>query len=217
MEPTLLTIDVVSDVICPWCWIGKRQIERARALLSGKLGIAVRWKPFELNPGMPKEGVLRRVYRQAKFGSLDYSDKLDERVAESGRAVGLDFHFDRVSWTPDTFDAHRLIWLAGEKGVQDAVVEALFRAYFEEGRNIGEAAVLTKVALAAGIDGNKAAKLLGSGMGAAAVREELERAYDIGVDSVPTILIDGEPLISGAAPADQLAACLLKASSLQRV
>lgn len=217
MEQPLLTIEVISDAICPWCWIGKRQIEKARALLGGKLGIAVRWRPFELNPGMPKEGVLRRVYRQAKFGSLDYSDKLDERVAEAGRAAGLDFHFDRVSWTPNTFDAHRVIWLAGEKGVQDAVVEALFRAYFEEGRNIGDAAVLAEVAQGAGIDGGKVAKLLGSGMGAAEVREELERAYDIGVDSVPTILIDGEPLISGAAPADQLAACLLKASSLQRV
>ncbi len=217
MEHPILTIEVVSDAICPWCWIGKRQIERARALLGGKLTIATRWLPFELNPGMPKDGVPRRVYRQAKFGSLDYSDKLDARVAEAGRAVGLDFHFDRVSWTPNTFDAHRVIWLAGQKGVQEPVVEGLFHAYFEEGRNIGEAAVLTEVAQTAGIDGVKVAKLLASGMGAAEVREELERAHDIGVDSVPTILINGEPLISGAAPADQLAAALLKASSLQRV
>jgi predicted DsbA family dithiol-disulfide isomerase len=217
MEQPLLTIEVISDAICPWCWIGKRQIERAKALLDGKLTVAVRWKPFELNPGMPKEGVPRRVYRQAKFGSLDYSDKLDARVAAAGAAVGLDYHFDRVGWTPNTFDAHRLIWIAGQKGLQDAVVEGLFAAYFRDGRNIGETAVLIEVAQAAGIDPGKAGKLLASGTGAAEVREELERAHDIGVDSVPSITVGGEPLISGAAPADQLAATLLKASSLQRV
>jgi predicted DsbA family dithiol-disulfide isomerase len=217
MEQPLLTIEVISDAICPWCWIGKRQIEGAKALLEGKLTVAVRWKPFELNPGMPKAGVPRRVYRQAKFGSMDYSDKLDARVAEAGRAVGLDFRFDRVNWTPNTFDAHRLIWIAGQKGVQDAVAERLFRAYFEEGRNIGEPAVLAEVAQGAGLDGGKIAKLLASGAAAPEVREELERAHDIGVDSVPTICVNGEPLISGAAPAEQLADSLLRASSLQRV
>jgi predicted DsbA family dithiol-disulfide isomerase len=217
MEQSLLTIEVISDAICPWCWIGKRRIEGAKALLEGKLTVAVRWKPFELNPGMPKGGVPRRVYRQAKFGSMDYSDKLDARVAEAGRTVGLNFRFERVSWTPNTFDAHRLIWIAGQKGAQDAVTEGLFRAYFEEGRNIGEPAVLVEVAQAAGLDGGKIAKLLASGAAAADVREELERAHDIGVDSVPTICVNGEPLISGAAPAEQLAESLLKASSLQRV
>jgi predicted DsbA family dithiol-disulfide isomerase len=217
MEPPLLTIEVISDAICPWCWIGKRQIERARALLDGKLAVAVRWKPFELNPGMPRQGVPRREYRQAKFGSLEYSNKLDARVTEAGRAVGLDFHFDRVNWTPNTFDAHRLIWLAGQKGRQEAVVEGLFAAYFQEGRNLGEMAVLIDVAQAAGLDAGKVTRLMASGTGAAEVREELERAHDIGIDSVPTITIAGEPLISGATPADQLAAALVRASSLQRV
>ena len=217
MEQPLLTLEVISDAICPWCWIGKRQIERAKALLEGKLTIAVRWKPFELNPGMPKEGVPRRVYRQAKFGSMEYSDKLDARVSQAGRAVGLDFHFERVNWTPNTFDAHRLIWIAGQKGAQDAVAEGLFRAYFETGRNIGETAVLVEVAQAAGLDGGKISKLLASGAGTPEVREELERSHDIGVDSVPTICVNGDPLISGAAPAEQLAATFLKASSLQRV
>jgi predicted DsbA family dithiol-disulfide isomerase len=217
MEHPLLTIEVISDAICPWCWIGKRQIEGARRLLDGKLALAIKWKPFELNPGMPKQGVPRRQYRQAKFGSLDYSDKLDARVAEAGRAAGLDFNYSRVNWTPNTFDAHRLIWLAGQKGAQDAVVEALFNTYFHKGANIGEMAVLIETAQAAGLDGAKVGKLLASGAGAAEVREELERAQDIGIDSVPTIMVDGEPLISGAASADQLAATFLQASSLQRV
>ena len=217
MEQPLLTIEVISDAVCPWCWIGKRQLERAKLLLEGKLALAVRWKPFELNPGMPKEGVPRRIYRQAKFGSLEYAAKLDARVAETGRSVGLDFHHERINWTPNSFDAHRLIWIAGQKGKQDEVVEALFRAYFQDGRNIGETAVLIEVAQSVGIDGAKIAKLLASGTGAAEVREELEKAHDIGVDSVPTIAIDGAPLISGAAPAEQLAETLFQASSLQRV
>jgi predicted DsbA family dithiol-disulfide isomerase len=214
MDTTELKIEIISDAICPWCWIGKRQLERARQALSDKLALNVVWKPFELNPGMPKEGVPRRVYRQAKFGSLEYSDKLDARVAEAGRAAGLAFRFDRVSWTPNTFDAHRLIWIAGQKGAQDAVVEALFNAYFHEGRNIGETTVLVDLAQEAGLDGAKVAKLLASGAGTAEVREELERAQDFGVDSVPTIAFKGEQLISGAAPADQLAATLLKASGI---
>ncbi len=209
-----LDLEIISDAICPWCWIGKRQLERARAILAGRLALNVTWKPFELNPGMPKDGVLRRDYRQAKFGSLDYSEKLDARVAQAGRAVGIDFRFDRIAWTPNTFDAHRLIWIAGQKGAQDAVVEALFNAYFHEGRNIGEMPVLVDAAQEAGLDGAKIAKLLTSGTGAAEVREELERAQDVGVDSVPTIAFKGEPLVSGAAPADQLAAALLKASGV---
>src|SRR5688572_28737601 len=114
-----LDIEVVSDAICPWCWIGKRQLEHARALLEGPLALKIVWRPFELNPGMPKDGVPRRVYRQAKFGSLDYSDRLGARVDEAGRAAGLEFRSDRIGWTPNTFDVHRLIWLAGEKGVQE--------------------------------------------------------------------------------------------------
>lgn len=212
MDLPSLNIEVVSDAICPWCWIGKRQLERARALLDGRLAVKITWRPFELNPGMPKEGVPRRVYRQAKFGSLDYSNKLDARVAEAGRAAGLEFRFDQVGWTPNTFDAHRLIWLAGEKGAQEAVVEALFQAYFHEGRNVGEMAVLADAAQAAGLDGGKVGKLLAGGAGGAETREELERARDLGIDSVPTIVFKGEPLISGAAPAEQLAAKLLQAS-----
>lgn len=207
-----LEIEVVSDAICPWCWIGKRQLKRARTLLNDRLALNVVWRPFELNPGMPKEGVPRRVYRQAKFGSLDYSDRLDARVAEAGRAVGLEFRFERIGWTPNTFDAHRLIWLAGEKGKQDAVVEALFQAYFREGRNIGEVGVLAEVAQAAGLDGGKVGKLLGGGAGSAETREALERGRDLGIDSVPTILFNGELLISGAAPAEQVAAKLLQVS-----
>ena len=127
----MLTIDVYSDVICPWCWIGKRRMEKGLAL-AGRAA-TVRWHPFELNPDMPPEGVERRAYRVRKFGSWERSLELDAQVGRAFAAEGLAFNPDRMARTPNTFDAHRLIWLAGEQGVQDAVVEALFKAYF--GRN----------------------------------------------------------------------------------
>lgn len=207
-----LSLEVVSDAICPWCWIGKRQIEAARTLLGGRLTLDVVWKPFELNPAMPKEGVERRAYRLAKFGSLEYSAALDARVAEAGWAVGLDFRHDRMRWTPNTFEAHRLIWLAGELGAQDAVVEALFRAYFHEGRNTGEREVLVEAAASAGLDGCKVEELLTSGAGAAEVRAELDRARATGIDSVPTIMLAGRVLASGAVPAERLAETILRVS-----
>src|SRR5947209_17108367 len=126
----ILTVDVISDVICPWCYIGKRRLEKAVAALD--LQVEVRWLPFQLNPAMPKEGVSRREYRTRKFGSWERSLELDARVVAVGEAEGISFALDRIERTPNTLDAHRLIWLAGEQGIQDAVVEALFRAYFIE-------------------------------------------------------------------------------------
>src|SRR4029077_7022477 len=121
-----LLVDVISDVICPWCFIGKRRLEKAVAAVDGPVG--VRWLPFQLNPAMPKEGVSRREYRTRKFGSWERSLELDARVIAVGKSEGISFAFDRIDRTPNTFDAHRLIWLAERHGVQDAVVEALFRA-----------------------------------------------------------------------------------------
>ena len=131
-----LTVDVISDVICPWCYIGKRRLEKAVAALAGRERVRVRWHPFQLNPHMPKGGVSRKEYRTAKFGSWERSLDLDAQVAEAGRAEGIPFDFDRVMRTPNTLDAHRLIGLADTEGIQDAVVEAVFRAYFTEGRDI---------------------------------------------------------------------------------
>src|SRR5215471_14725014 len=118
-----LAVDVISDVICPWCYIGKRRLEKAVAALDGPA--RVRWLPFQLNPTMPKEGISRKEYRTKKFGSWERSQELDARVVAVGTEVGIDFAFDRIERTPNTADAHRLIWLAGREHVQDAVVEAL--------------------------------------------------------------------------------------------
>lgn len=147
-----LPIDVVSDVICPWCYVGKRRLEKAIASCDDPRGIQVRWHPFQLNPSMPKEGISRKEYRTSKFGSWQRSTELDSQISAVGEAEGIHFAFDKMARTPNTVDAHRLIWLADQRGCQDAVVEALFRAYFSEGRDIGSQSALVELAAESGLD-----------------------------------------------------------------
>jgi predicted DsbA family dithiol-disulfide isomerase len=158
-----LTVDVISDVICPWCYIGKRRLEKAIAAFYGL--VKVRWLPFQLNPAMPREGVSRREYRTKKFGSWERSQELDARVRAAGEAEGVLFAFDRIERTPNTLDAHRLIWLAEQQAVQDAVVEALFRAYFTEGRDIGNQQTLLDVVAEPALDRHTAEVVLNSDEG----------------------------------------------------
>lgn len=146
-----LPIDIVSDVICPWCWIGKRRLEKALKMLGDPAGVTVNWKPFQLNPQMPPQGIDRRAYRTAKFGSWERSLELDAQVAAAGAEEGLAFNLEKMARTPNTLDAHRLIGLAGKLGVQDAVVERLFRGYFEEGLDLNDRAVLVRLAEEGGI------------------------------------------------------------------
>ena len=134
--PKPLLIEIASDVICPWCYIGKRRLEKAIAALDRQHEVRVRWLPFQLNPTMPKEGISRRDYRTKKFGSWERSLELDAQVAASGAAEGIHFAFDRTERTPNTLDAHRLIWLADQHAIQDAIMEAQFRAYFVKGRDL---------------------------------------------------------------------------------
>jgi predicted DsbA family dithiol-disulfide isomerase len=206
-------LDVVSDAICPWCWIGKRQLAAALAELAARDGLrfAVRWRPFQLNPGMPPEGVDRRRYRERKFGSLERSRQLDAQVAEAGRAVGLEFRHDRMARTPNTVEAHRLIRLAEPSGRQDAVVEAIFRAYFQEGRDIGDRAILAAIGAEAGLD---AGTLDAFAEGFAAREEVLAEDHALrgaGLTGVPSFVLDRHLLFSGAVPAAQMAAALRQA------
>ncbi len=214
----LSRIDVVSDAICPWCWIGKRHLEGALARLADEgERFEVRWRPFQLNPDMPREGVERAVYRAAKFGSAERSRELDAQVATAGAAAGLEFRFDRQSRTPNTVDAHRLIRRAGETGGaarQDAVVEALFRAYFQDGRDIGNAAVLAAVASEAGLE--SAADFLASGEGEAEVRAEDAGFRGLGISGVPSFALAGHVLFSGAVPAERMAEAFRRALAILR-
>jgi predicted DsbA family dithiol-disulfide isomerase len=192
-----LNIDVISDVICPWCYIGKRRLEKAVAAF-GREQVRVRWHPFQLNPRIPKGGMNRQEYRTVKFGSWERSLALDAQVAEAGQAEGIPFDYAKVLRTPNTLDAHRLIWLADREGVQDAVVEAVFRAYFTEGRDISRSAVLLDVVAEAGLDRKRAETFLNGDEGLAAIRAAEEQARRGGVQGVPYFLINGTLALSGA-------------------
>lgn len=197
-------LEIVSDVICPWCFIGKRRLEKALAAVPG-LAVDVVWRPFELNPDMPEEGVVRSVYRSAKFGSVERARMLDARVAAAAADEGLAFRLDAIARTPNTTKAHRLIWLAGREGVQDAVVERLFRAYFMEGRDIGDSGVLAALGAEAGLDPRAAEELLATDGGLEEVRREAAAALRLGIRAVPTFVLDGEPAFEGAVPPAEIA------------
>jgi predicted DsbA family dithiol-disulfide isomerase len=200
-------IEVVSDVVCPWCFIGKRRLEKALALL-GRPAAQVRWKAFQLNPDAPKEGMNRQAYRTRKFGSLAYSQQLEARVADAGREDGIDFHFDRIERTPNTFDAHRLIWLAAREGVQNETVENLFRAYFIEAEDVGSPSVLTRIGTESGLDKGSVEELLSGDLGASEIVADELQARTQGVSGVPTFFVDGVPVASGAQKPELLASVL---------
>lgn len=201
----LLPLEIVSDVVCPWCFIGKRRMERAVGLLGPGVALQATWKPYRLNPSMPREGMERRAYRIAKFGTPEYAQLLDARVTAAAAAEGLAFVLDKITRTPNTLDAHRLIGLALAHGVQDAVVESLFNAYFVEGRDIGDRTVLAELAAAAGIPRNIAEAFVSGSDGKAEVIAEDEQARRLGISGVPTFLACGRVLFSGALDAQRMA------------
>jgi len=204
-----MQIDIVSDVICPWCYIGKRQLERALPVLSDEgLRFTVRWNPFQLNPDMQAEGVERAAYRTAKFGSAEKAAALDARVTEAAANAGLAFRLDLIQRTPNTLNAHRVIWLAGRNGVQDAVVEALFQAYFTQGCDIGNPDILADCAAEAGLDRDAVITLLAGDEAAAELRSADRAAREAGVNGVPSFFLDGYGLFSGAMPANDMAEAL---------
>ena len=205
-------IDVISDAICPWCYIGKRHLERALAILDKQgLHFTVAWHPFQLNPDMPREGVDRAQYRLAKFGSAERSRQLDERITETAATVGLEFHLDKLTRTPNTLDTHRLIRLAGQHGVQDGVVEALFEGYFCDGADIGNAEVLTRLGVEGGLEHDDIAAMLASDAGLKEVTSADRMARNAGIQGVPSFALQGHVLFSGAVPADEMAQAFRRA------
>jgi predicted DsbA family dithiol-disulfide isomerase len=210
IDPMSLAVDVISDVICPWCYIGKRRLEKAIIALGRP--VTVRWFPFQLNPTMPKEGISRSEYRTKKFGSWERSQELDARVVAVGREEGIGFAFDRIERTPNTLDAHRLIWLAEKQGIQDAVVEALFRAYFTEGRDISNRQTLLDVVAEAGLDRRNAEALLNCDDGVEAMTDAAALARRFRVDGVPFFIINGTLTLSGAQQPDAFLAAFRQAT-----
>jgi len=206
-----LAVDVISDVICPWCYIGKRRLERAVAALEGQRQIRVRWLPFQLNPTMPKEGISRKEYRTRKFGSWERSLELDAQVVAVGETEGIHFAFDRIERTPNTVDAHRIIWLADQQGCQNAVVEALFVAYFTEGRDVADRQTLIDVVAEAGLDRQLAEAVLNSDDGLNEIKQAQELSRRHQVSGVPFFIINDEITLSGAQQPDVLLAAVRQA------
>jgi predicted DsbA family dithiol-disulfide isomerase len=200
-----LVIEIASDVVCPWCYIGKRRLEKALALLGDEVKPEIRWLPFQLNPEMPKGGIPRAEYRKAKFGSVERSRGLDARVAAEGTGEGIAFAFDKMERTPNTVAAHELIDLAQKQGRGGAVVDALFKAYFEEARDIGDASVLAEIARDAGVNGWPAQA------DAKTVAELEEDVRNLGISAVPTFILGRKVGVSGAHPPEALAQAIQEA------
>lgn len=205
-------LDIYSDPICPWCYIGKARLEAALEARPDH-PFVIEWHPFMLNPTMPPEGMDRREYMEAKFGPPEGIVKAYLPVQQAAEAAGLPFDLSRITRTPSTLDAHRLIHWAGLEGRQHAVVSALFRGYFAEGRDIGDRTVLADLAQAAGMERALVARLLDSGADADDIRARDSDIRERGLQGVPGFLIGRKYLVTGAQPAetwlnilDQLAA-----------
>ncbi|MDA8110161.1 MAG: DsbA family oxidoreductase [Betaproteobacteria bacterium] len=210
--PSALAIEVVSDVVCPWCYIGKRRLAKALALLAGEVQVRVAWLPFQLNPGMPRAGMARAEYRRAKFGSFERGRELDAHVAAEGSREGITFAFERIARTPNTLAAHQLIELAQQRARGDAVVDALFRAYFEEGRDVGDAAVLLQIARACEIEDREVESRWADQDDARRVLQLESEMRSLGIDAVPTFVFDRRTGVSGAHPPEALAAAIRAAA-----
>lgn len=195
-----LTIDIVSDVVCPWCYIGKRHLEAALASLPDGDQAVVRWHPFELNPDLPEQGIDRKRYLEEKFGGPQRAVQIYARVHEAGEQAGLRFQLDAIERQPNTREAHRLIAWAQASGDAGALVERLFRAYFIEGAFVGDRATLVRLAAEAGLDEAAARAWLASGRGKDEIAQAEARAHELGITGVPFFIFGGRVALSGAHP-----------------
>jgi predicted DsbA family dithiol-disulfide isomerase len=202
-QDAALHIDIYSDVICPWCYVGKRRLERALKTWDG-VPVDIRWRPFQLNPTMPHNGMDRRQYLDAKFGSSAAAQTIYDQVSKAGTEEGIPFAFERIARTPNTFAAHRLVWLAGHQGKQDEVVEMLFRQYFLEGGDIGNIETLSQAAADAGLDRAMIETFLAGDGGIEAVKAEEAAGHRVGIRGVPYFVFNGTSALSGARPPEQL-------------
>ena len=198
----MIPLDVISDPICPWCWIGKTRLDRALAAAGGPPPFAIRWRPFQLNPDMPREGMDRADYLAAKFGGRENAERVYRRVTDACAEAGLDFDPARIARTPNTLDAHRVIRWAAVEGGQDAAVDRLFALNFREGRDISDPDVLAEAGAAGGLDPDVVRELLASDADREAVREEDAAAREMGVSGVPTFIVAGKYVVQGAQDED---------------
>jgi predicted DsbA family dithiol-disulfide isomerase len=197
-----ISVDVVSDVICPWCFLGKRRLDKAIGLLEG-IKVEVNWRPFFLVTTIPKDGVSRRTYLENKFGA-ERLKTIHDPILAAGKADGVPYAFDRITRTPNTGDAHRLIRWSHDAGKQHDVTERLFMAYFSLGLDIGDLVVLAKIAGEAGMNPSEISAKLENDTDVDAVNAEVERAYRMGVTGVPCFIFAQKQGLMGAQPAEVL-------------
>ncbi|WP_197915966.1 DsbA family oxidoreductase [Thiosulfatihalobacter marinus] len=197
----MIKLDILSDPICPWCYIGKARLEKALGAEPDH-PFAIEWHPFQLNPDMPSQGMDRREYLETKFGGRENALRVYGEIDKHAREEGLDIDFAAIQRTPNTINAHRLIHWAGIEGKQNAIVDALFKAYFREGRDIGNTEVLCDLADSAGLDAAVIGKLLASDADIDNIRQRDTHSREMGVNSVPTFIIANQHAVPGAQPAD---------------
>ena len=203
-----ITIDVVSDVVCPWCFVGKRRLEAA---LKQEGEVLVRWRPYQLDATIPAEGLDRKTYMRAKFRDVTRIADAHARLTALGAEAGIAFDFEGIKRSPNTLDAHRLIRFADEAGVADAVVERLFTDYFERGRDIGDREILVAAGRDCGLDPDALRARLATDEGAAETRREIEQAQKLGVSGVPFFIFASKFAVSGAQSEQVFAEALVEA------
>lgn len=201
-----ITIDVVSDVVCPWCYLGRQRLEKAIDNVKDELAVAVTFRPYQLNPDMPAEGVDHKKHLAEKLGGADAVNRAHDMLTGLGEQDGIDFDFPAVKISPNTLDAHRLLRWAMIEGqeVQSRVALALFKAYFEQGRNVGDRTELLDIAESAGMDRAVITALFSAGADVDSVKEEIGMARDMGVTGVPCFIIDNKYAVMGAQSVDVL-------------
>lgn len=195
----MVKLDILSDPICPWCYIGKGYFDRALAQRPDH-PFLITWHPFQLNPDMPAEGMDRRTYLEAKFGGTEGAVRAYAPLLDHAQAAGLPLNLDKITRTPNTRNAHRLIHWAGIEAVQTAVVDALFAAYFVDGQDIGDTKVLTDIAASAGMDRDVIRRLFNSDEDIKDIVERDAAARGMGVNSVPTFIVANQHAVPGAQP-----------------
>src|ERR1700742_1126454 len=209
-----MQIDVISDTVCPWCFIGKRRLMRAMALRPN-IAFDVKWRPYRLDPTVPKTGMDRQAYMRAKFGDDPMKIvEMHKLIAAEGEKDGIAFDFAAIARRPNTLDSHRLIRWAETAGVQDDVVERLFIAYFENGEDIGDIRILADIADLCGMDGVEVAQMLESDADLALVEREDQIAREMGVTGVPAMIFGGKLAVSGARDADMLAVVIDRVAAM---
>lgn len=208
MPANVVEIDVVSDVMCPWCYIGKRRLEKALALIDPSIEVKITWRPFQLDPTIPPQGRDRKLYLSQKFGSPEQIAQVYNPIVEAGKTEGIAFNFDGIELSPNTLNAHRLLRWAEAEGLQNDMSEALFNAYFIENQDLTDNDVLADIAVQVGMDRAVVERLLSGDTDEKSVRDELAHYQKMGVRSVPTMIVGKKYAVVGAQPAETIAEVL---------